>query len=222
MGLALFDLDHTLLEGDSDYLWARFLMDQGVLDAERYEATNQQFYADYAAGRLDIQAFLRFALAPLAQHPVERLQAWRAVFMREWIEPIIRPVARDAVAAHREAGDCIGIVTATNRFVTAPIAEAFGVDFLIATEPAMAGGRYTGEAAGVPSFREGKVSRVEDWLATFGAGVDWRTSYGYGDSRNDLPLLRWVRYPVAVDPDPILREAAEEAGWRIVSWAQAV
>ncbi len=219
MALALFDLDNTLLAGDSDYLWGRFLVELGVVDGDEYEARNQAFYDQYRAGRLDIQAFLAFSLAPLAQYPRARLEAWRARFLAQCIAPLILPAGRERVAAHRARGDVCVIVTATNRFVTAPIAERIGVDALLATELEEVGGRFTGRPAGTPCFREGKVQRLEAWLAQ--AGLGWADSTFYSDSHNDLPLLERVAHPVAVDPDQALRRIAGERGWPVISLRSA-
>jgi HAD superfamily hydrolase (TIGR01490 family) len=216
MNLVLFDLDNTLLAGDSDYEWGQFLIDAGVLDRAQYEARNQQFYDQYKAGTLDIHEFLEFALAPLATHPRAALDAWHREFMATRIEPMIGPAARALVERHR--GDLCAVVTATNAFVTAPIARAFGIDHLIATEPEQIDGRFTGRVSGVPCFREGKVTRVQGWLAGRGESAD---SFGqrwfYSDSANDLPLLEAVSHPVAVDPDERLRAHASDRGWPIIS-----
>ena len=216
MRLALFDLDNTLLSGDSDFEWAQFLIEQGVLDREIYDARNQQFYEQYRNGTLDIHEFLDFQLKPLSRHPRRVLDGWHAKFMRRKILPIVRPRARDLVERHR--GDLRVIITATNRFVTAPIAREFGIDDLIATEPAQAGGEFTGEVAGVPCFREGKLRRLEDWLAARGHTLKtFDESWFYSDSLNDLPLLERVTHPVAVDPDATLRAHAADRGWKVIS-----
>lgn len=215
MALAIFDLDNTLIAGDSDYLWGEFLVARGLVDGEFYTRTNDRFYQDYRAGTLDIDAFLRFALTPLREHPRALLEALRERFVEELIEPIMLSAARDLIAAHREAGDTLLIISATNTFVTAPIAERFGIAHLIATEPELLDGCYTGAVAGVPAFREGKVRRLEDWLA--GRGETLAGSSFYSDSHNDLPLLSLVDRPVAVDPDPILLGYAEGRGWPILS-----
>jgi HAD superfamily hydrolase (TIGR01490 family) len=215
MPLALFDLDNTLIAGDSDYLWGRFLVERGLVDSERYERANEQFYADYRAGCLDIHAFLRFALAPLAAHPLEQLLRLREVFVRERIEPILLPAARDLIQRHRSAGDTLVVITATNAFVTAPIAAAYGVPHLIATEPERRGGRYTGAVAGVPAFQDGKVERLAAWLQEHGGSLEG--SSFYSDSHNDLPLLLAVERAVAVDPDPLLLAEAERRGWPVIS-----
>ena len=216
MKLVLFDLDNTLLAGDSDYEWGQFLIDSGVLDRAVYEARNQQFYDQYKAGTLDILAFLEFALAPLAAHPRATLDAWHREFMAQRIEPMIRAPARALVAQHRH--DLCAVVTATNSFVTAPIARAFGIPHLIATEPEQIDGKFTGRVAGIPSFREGKVTRVAQWLAARGeAAQSFQERWFYSDSANDLPLLEQVSHPVAVDPDDRLREIAVARGWPLLS-----
>lgn len=215
MALALFDLDNTLLGGDSDYEWGQFLVRQALVDADHYERENQRFYDQYRAGELNIDEFLRFSLAPLANRPIAELHAWRAQFLRENITPIILPAARDLLDRHRRQGDTLAIITATNRFVTAPIAADLGVEHLLATEVEERDGRYTGRPTGVPCFREGKVTRLEQWLADVGG--DLRGSWFYSDSHNDLPLLERVDHPVAVDPDATLAEMARKRGWPTIS-----
>lgn len=216
MRLALFDLDNTLLAGDSDFEWAQFLIDQGVLDRELYEARNKHFYEQYKAGTLDIHEFLDFQLKPLARHPRAQLDEWHREFMRERIMPIVTQKARDLVQSHEH--DARAIVTATNSFVTMPIAREFGIEYLIATEPQQRDGEFTGKVDGVPSFREGKIVRVEAWLAEH--GLNWSSfteTWFYSDSLNDLPLLDKVSHPVAVDPDETLKEHALARGWMIIS-----
>ena len=216
MNLALFDLDNTLLSGDSDFEWAQFLIEQGVLDREVYEVRNNAFYEQYKNGVLDIHEFLDFQLKPLSRHPRRVLDDWHRQFMREKILPRVRPRAMELIERHR--ADLRVIVTATNSFVTAPIAREFGIDNLIATEPAHAGGEFTGEVAGTPCFREGKVKRLEDWLAGRGQALaSFAQSWFYSDSLNDLPLLARVTHPVAVDPDATLRAHAAKHGWPIIS-----
>ncbi len=216
MAIALFDLDETLIDGDSDYLWGRFLAREGVVDGARYEAENRRFYEDYLRGTLDIDAFLRHQLAPLAALEPDRLEDLRGRFLREEIEPRILPAARALVARHRAAGDRPVIITATNRFITGPIARLLGVEDLIATEPERGpDGRYTGRHVGIPAFREGKVRRLRAWLAE--RGLDLAGSWFYSDSHNDLPLLELVEHPVAVDPDPRLARVARERGWPVIS-----
>lgn len=216
MILALFDLDNTLLAGDSDYEWAQFLIERGVLDRGIYEARNQSFYDQYKAGTLDIHEFLDFQLRPLAQHPRKVLDAWHADYMRLKILPMIRPAARALVDQHRN--ETRVMITATNSFVTAPIAREFGIEHLIATEPEVRNGEFTGGVAGVPCFREGKVQRLEAWLASRGETIkSVIKSMFYSDSHNDLPLLEQVTHPVAVDPDSALAAQAQRRGWPILS-----
>lgn len=216
MRLALFDLDNTLLAGDSDFEWAQFLIEKGVLDRELYEAKNQTFYDQYKSGTLDIHEFLDFQLKPLAHHPRAQLDAWHDEYMRTRIVPMVAKGAPALLARH--AGDTRVIVTATNSFVTAPIAHYLGVEHLIATEPEQVGGEFTGKVSGLPSFKDGKVTRLEQWLT--GQGENLATvaeSWFYSDSLNDLPLLARVRHPVAVDPDATLLAHAQAAGWPVIS-----
>lgn len=218
MKLALFDLDNTLLSGDSDFEWAQFLISRGVLDREVHEAENLKFYEQYKDGTLDIHAFLDFQLAPLARHPRKELDAWHEQFMTERILPMVGDKARQLVKRHAEEGALLAIVTATNSFVTAPICREFGIPHLIATIPAEKNGQFTGKVEGVPSFKEGKIVRVEGWLESL--GYQWgnfTSSHFYSDSHNDLPLLRKVTHPVAVDPDETLRATAAAFGWPIIS-----
>jgi HAD superfamily hydrolase (TIGR01490 family) len=215
MRLALFDLDNTLLAGDSDFEWAQFLIERGVLDREVYEARNVEFYEQYKAGTLNIREFLDFQLKPLARHDRAVLDAWHRDFMARKIIPIITDSARDLVRRH--TGDLCAIVTATNSFVTAPIARAFGIEHLIATEPEEKEGQFTGGVRGTPSFREGKVERVLAWLAQRGQSFGtFDRSWFYSDSLNDLPLLSQVTDPVAVDPDAKLLAHAERNGWPVL------
>ena len=218
MNLTLFDLDNTLLAGDSDYEWGQFLVDRGVLERATYEAQNQQYYDQYVAGTLDIHEYLGFALRPLAEHTPEDLRRWHAAFMRERILPMIGTPARALVRRHLHAGDLCAIVTATNAFVTAPIAREFGIAHLIATEPESLDGHFTGRLAGTPCFREGKIRRLQEWLATQGHALrDFAVSTFYSDSHNDLPLLERVSHPVAVDPDAQLAGEAARRGWATIS-----
>jgi HAD superfamily hydrolase (TIGR01490 family) len=218
VNLALFDLDNTLLSGDSDFEWSQFLVEQGILDRELFEAKNLAFFEQYKAGTLNIQEFLEFQLKPLSRHSRKVLDEWHAEFMRIKVRPMMGAQAKALVEKHRAAGDVCMIVTATNSFVTAPIAREFGVEHLIATDPEQKNGEFTGGVAGVPSFREGKVVRMEQWLAERGWG--WQSfehSWFYSDSLNDLPLLTKVKHPVAVDPDATLRAHAEKQGWPVLS-----
>lgn len=215
MQLAIFDLDNTLLAGDSDHGWGQFLARTGAVDGAAYAAQNQRFYEDYQRGTLDIDAFLRFSLAPLARFPVAQLHAWRAEFVETVIRPMMTDKAQALVDHHRAQGDELLIITATNKFVTEPIAALFGIEHLLATEPEFIEGRYTGNYRGVPTFQAGKQKALADWLATRDF-VPTKTWF-YSDSRNDLPLLAAVDHPVAVDPDAVLRAHAEQAGWPIIS-----
>ena len=216
MNLALFDLDNTLLAGDSDFEWAQFLIEQGVLDREVYEARNQGFYDRYKAGTLDIYEFLDFQLKPLSRHPRATLDAWHREFMARKVLPMVRDAARELVRRHD--ADLRVLITATNSFVTAPIAREFGIEHLIATEPETCDGEFTGQVTDIPCFREGKVKRLEAWLESQGRELaSFQQSWFYSDSINDLPLLERVTHPVAVDPDESLRARAEARGWPVMS-----
>ena len=219
--LALFDLDHTLLPIDSDHEWGRFLVKIGVVDADYYATENERFYADYKAGRLDIDAFLAFALKPLSEHSRAQLNEWHAQFMHEVINPNLRSSAFDLVKKHQDQNDVCCVVTATNSFVTRPIVQAFGIQHLIATEPEVLGdpatGNFSGKVAGTPNFREGKVIRVESWLSA--EKLSWSSlekSYFYSDSINDLPLMEKVTQPIPTNPDQSLRAKAMENDWPIL------
>ena len=215
MRLAIFDLDQTLLAGDSDFLWGQFLVDQGRVDRAFYERENQRFYDEYKAGTLDILEFCQFSLAPLAAHDLATLLAWREQFVLERIVPIIAPLTPMLLEKHRSQGDFLLITTATNRFVTEPIAQLLGVDALIATDPEFDGERYTGRVAGPPNFQAGKVTRLERWLAEQPEPAEHMVCYS--DSHNDLPLLQRADIAVAVDPDPKLRTEADKRGWSVIS-----
>ena len=213
--LALFDLDHTLINGDSDHAWGEFMAAHGLVDPAVYKAANDQFYADYQAGKLDMQAYLEFALAPLAKHPLEKLLELRKRFMNEVIEPMVLKLGLERLDFHRQQGHTLVIITSTNRFVTEPIALRLEVQYLIATEPEQVAGKYTGKVSGIPSFKEGKIQRLREWLV--GRNESLENSCFYSDSVNDLPLLEMVTHPVAVDPDSKLREHALKRGWEIMS-----
>lgn len=220
MNLALFDLDNTLLAGDSDFEWAQFLISRGVVDRELQESQNVRFYEQYKAGTLDIYEFLAFQLAPLARHPRAELDAWHREYMERHIRPIMTVKARTLVLEHLAAGDLCAIVTATNSFVTGAIAREFGISHLIGTIPAVdvASGAFSGAPSGTPSFQSGKITRVEAWLESL--GLWWGSfdnSYFYSDSHNDLPLMEKVKTPVAVDPDDRLRAHAGQQGWTVIS-----
>lgn len=215
MSLAIFDLDNTLIADDSDFLWGQFLVDRGIVDKDHYEAANAKFYEDYKQGCLDIVEFLGFSLAPLAAHAPEQLYQWRDEFIETLIKPITLAAAHELVEKHRAAGDTLLVITATNRFVTEPIVKLYGIDNLLATTPEFKDGRYTGNFIDTPCFQAGKVKQLQDWLSTSTLNLDG--SCFYSDSHNDLPLLKLVEKPVAVDPDDKLRAAAQQAGWPIIS-----
>lgn len=215
MSLAIFDLDNTLIGDDSDFLWGQFLVEQGIVDKAYYETSNARFYADYKRGTLDIVAFLNFSLKPLADHELQQLYQWRQQFVSEVITPVLLPAAFDLVDKHRDRGDTLLVITATNRFVTEPIVKLYGIENLLATTPEFKQGRYTGGFVDVPCFQTGKVTLLEQWLETSGENLEG--SYFYSDSHNDLPLLVKVDHPVAVDPDEKLKVAAETNGWPIIS-----
>ncbi|MDC3744402.1 HAD family hydrolase [Pseudomonas syringae pv. syringae] len=215
MRLALFDLDNTLLGGDSDHAWGDYLCRRGILDAATYKTRNDEFYQDYLAGTLNMTDYLNFTLEILGNTDMAQLAQWHREFMRDCIEPMMLPKALELIAKHREAGDKLVVITATNRFVTAPIVAQLGIDTLLATECEMADGRYTGRTTGVPCFREGKVTRLNQWLEDNAFSLEG--SYFYSDSMNDLPLLEQVANPVAVDPDDKLRAEAERRGWPVIT-----
>ncbi len=216
--LALFDLDNTLLAGDSDYNWSLFLINEGLLDAEQHKARNEQFYQDYKNGCLDIYAFLKFQLKPLSEHPKKFLDELHLKYMEKVIRPMMMQKAQDLVNQHKAAGDLCVVITATNSFVTKPIATAYGIEHLIGSDPEMVNGEYTGGVSGVPSFQEGKVTRINQWLAERGTSLaDYAKSYFYSDSHNDLPLMKMVTHPVAVDADAILTDYAKQQGWPMIS-----
>jgi HAD superfamily hydrolase (TIGR01490 family) len=218
MRLALFDLDNTLLAGDSDHAWGNFLADIGAVDAEAYTRANDAFYAQYLDGTLDIREFCRFVFQPLARNPLSTLERWREEFLREQIRPMIAPGAADLLERHRRSGDTLLIITATNSFVTRPIAEMLGVSDLLATEPEFREGRFTGELTGTPCFQEGKILRLQDWLRAQGQPDEvMANACFYSDSRNDIPLLEAVGEPIAVDADPALAAHARERGWPHIS-----
>jgi HAD superfamily hydrolase (TIGR01490 family) len=218
MRLALFDLDNTLLTGDSDFEWGQFLVERGVVEREAYEAQNRAYYEQYVAGTLDIHEYLGFALRPLADHSAEELERWHGEFMRTRVLRMITPAARALVRRHLQAAELCAIITATNSFVTAPIAREFGIEHLVATEPERRDGRFTGGVAGIPCFRAGKLERLDQWLAGLGRRLaDFEASTCYSDSHNDLPLLERVTRPVAVDPDETLAREAERRGWERIS-----
>lgn len=215
MTLAIFDLDNTLIAGDSDHLWGEFIVEQGHVDGKFYREQNDRFYEDYKSGQLDIMAYLEFALSPLAQFEPAQLAALHKQFMTEKIDPILLPKARTLVKQHAAQGDRLLVITATNRFITEPIVKAFGIFEMLASEPEVINQRYTGKATGVPCFQEGKVTRLQQWLEAEGESL--QGSYFYSDSANDIPLLQYVEYPVAVDPDERLEAFAKAEKIPIIS-----
>ncbi len=215
MSLAIFDLDNTLLGGDSDHSWGEFLVEQGLVDADHFRQQNNHFYEQYKAGTLNIFEFLAFALEPLTRFTNAQLSTLHAQFMREKIAPLYLPKAEALIQHHKDQGDDLLVITATNRFVTAPIATALGIDELLATDPEIVDGRYTGKVSGTPCFQEGKVKRLQTWMQDYQGTL--QGSYFYSDSINDLPLLKLVDNPVAVDPDDRLKQHAESAGWKVIS-----
>jgi len=215
VSLAIFDLDNTLIADDSDYLWGQFLVDQGIVDKNHYESVNAKFYDDYKQGTLDIVEFLRFSLKPLADHNPEQLYQWRAQFIEQAIKPLMLNAAQQLIDKHKDRGDTLLVITATNRFVTEPIVRLYGIENLLATAPEFIDGRYTGGFNGIPCFQEGKVKLLEAWLKD--SSETMQDSWFYSDSHNDLPLLKLVDNPVAVDPDEKLTEFASAANWPIIS-----
>jgi len=215
MGLALFDLDNTLIAGDSDHLWGNFLVAEGLVDTDKHKALNEHYYQQYQQGTLDIDEYLSFALGPMAGMTPETLSTLQDKFLKKHVEPILLDAAFDLLQAHRVKGDILIIITATNTLVTQPIADRLGVEHLIGCEAELKGGRYTGKPEGVPSFGEGKVHRIKAWCAENSACLE--DAVFYSDSHNDLPLLRVVTTAVAVDPDDVLRSEAERCGWEIIS-----
>ncbi len=215
MKLALFDLDSTLIAGDSDCLWGEFLSEHGYVDAERYQAIHEKYYAEYMKGELDINAFLKFQLKTLADNDKTQLEAWREVYFEEKIRPVILPKAVALIEYHRRQDHELMIITATNRFITQPIADELKIDNLIACEPALIDGQYTGEVIGIPSFAEGKLIRFKHWLASLAQTPD--EVWFYSDSHNDIPLLSVVDHAIAVDPDAILKKKAKAKAWPVIS-----
>jgi len=216
--LALFDLDNTLLAGDSDYNWSLFLIDEGLLDAKTHHERNEQFYADYKNGNLNIVDFLKFQLQPLSLHPKKFLDELHLKYMQKVIRPMMTEKAQNLVDKHKAAGALCIVITATNSFVTKPIATAYGVEHLIGSDPEVVNGEYTGGVTGVPTYKEGKVTRLNQWLAERGKQLsDFEHSYFYSDSHNDLPLMKLVTNPVAVNADAILTAYAQEQDWPQIS-----
>ena len=215
MALAIFDLDNTLIAGDSDHSWGEFLVAQSIVDSQIYKEMNDKFYADYESGYLDIFAYLEFSVEPLTRLSMEKLQSLHKQFMRDIINPIKLKGAEDLINQHRQAGDRLLIITSTNRFIVEPICKSIGIDEIIATDLEIIDGKYSGKVMGTPTFQEGKVQRFNQWLEEQKESSDG--SYFYSDSINDMPMLLEVAHPIAVDPDSALRKEAESRRWKIIS-----
>ncbi len=215
MTLAIFDLDNTLIAGDSDHLWGEFLCEQGVVDSADFRDRNEAFYADYQRGDLDIAAYLRFALEPLAGKPPEAFAELHATYMRKHIDDLMLPAAAELIERHRQQGHRLIIITATNEFVTRPIADALGIDVLLGCAVELCDGLITGQPVGTLTYKEGKVRRLREWMDEESENLDG--AWFYSDSHNDLPLLAEVDNPVAVDPDEQLAAVARERGWPVIS-----
>lgn len=215
MSLAIFDLDNTLLNGDSDHAWGEFLVSKGFVDAQAYRQANDYFLRQYQQGELDIFEFLEFSLKPLADNGKAKLDRWHQQFMQEVVAPMRQKKADQLLAKHRKKGDCLLIITATNLFVTQAIAKALAVDHILATVPEFKNGAYTGKVSGTPCFKEGKVEMLNSWLIENKCSL--KGSYFYSDSNNDLPLLELVDNPIVVDADPLLQAEALKRGWPQIS-----
>ena len=216
MSLAIFDLDNTLIGGDSDFLWGEFLGEEGVVDVNAYRKKNEYFYQQYDLGVLDIYAWLEFCLEPLSRYSMKELQEFHHRFMIQKIEPIMLDKAQNCINQHKERGDTVLVMTASNSFVTAPIAKKYGINQMLATEPEIKAGRYTGGVSGIPCFQSGKVDKLMPWLQKNEETLTGSTFYS--DSHNDLPLLELVDNPVAVNADKILTKIAEKKGWEVLNW----
>ena len=214
MTLAIFDLDHTLINGDSDYLWGEYMVANGIVDEQVYRARNEEFYRDYQRGTLNNDLYLAFALEPLTHYSLDELYAWRADYVEKWIRPLVAPGAGELLQSHRQRGHKLMIISATNLFVTEPLAQLLDVPTVLATEPEIVDDRYTGRFLGTPTYQEGKVVALAQWLGEHGGEL--ADSYFYSDSLNDLALLEQVNHPVAVSPDDDLKAIAEARGWKII------
>jgi len=217
MSLAIFDLDNTLIGGDSDYLWGEFLCDEGIIsDRQSFEKKNDYFYQQYELGLLDIYAWAEFSFEILSHYSINELEAFHVKFMAQKIEPIFLEKAQDCINSHKKNGDTVLVITASNTFVTAPIVKRYGINHLIATEPEIVSGRYTGKVSGIPCFKSGKIENLMPWLERNSESL--KDSTFYSDSHNDLPLLELVDNPVAVNADKILAKIAQTKGWDILNW----
>ena len=216
MSLAIFDLDNTLIGGDSDFLWGEFIGEEGIVDANAYREKNEYFYQQYDLGTLDIYAWLEFCLEPLTRYSMTELQELHHRFMIQKIEPILLDKAQNCINRHKERGDTVLVITASTSFVTAPIVKKYGINHLLATEPEIKAGRYTGGVSGMPCFQAGKIDKLMPWLQKNEETLTGSTFYS--DSHNDLPLLELVDNPVAVNADKILTQIAEKKGWKVLNW----
>lgn len=215
MTLAIFDLDNTLLTGDSDHGWGEFLVKKGLVDETEYKKANEKFYEQYKQGKLDIHEYAAFSFKALSQHTMQELSSLHSEFMQTVIQPMVGQKAIELVAQHRQSGHVLLVITATNSFITRPIVESFGISNLLATEPKVVNGRYVNAIEGVPCFKEGKVERLQQWLDA--ENYDLGGSFFYSDSHNDLPLMEAVETAIAVDPDEKLEFVARDRGWKIIS-----
>ena len=215
MALAIFDLDETLISSDSDHEWGQYVGEAGLVDTQAYRRQNDIFYQQYKAGELDVDEYLKFACSVLAAHPLDLLNQHLTTFVAERIKPVVLPRAIELVDRHRNQGDYVMVITSTIEFITRPIVDLFGIETLLAPIPEFVGGLYTGAIEGIPTFGPGKVTRLNAWLEN--SNYDLEGSFFYSDSHNDLPLLRQVDHPVAVDPDPVLRREAAANRWPIVT-----
>jgi len=216
MALAIFDLDKTLIGGDSDFLWGEFLSEIGAVDADTYQIKNQYFFDQYALGKLNINEYLEFCLEPLSLNSRTTLNEWHQRFMQAKIEQILLPKAQAIIDKHKAQGDTILVITATNSFVTGPIVKRYGIDNLLATNPEVKNGKFTGKVEGEPCFQKGKIAHLDRWLEQ--TGEDMAGSYFYSDSHNDLPMLELVDNPVVVHGDETLKKVAKERGWPSLDW----
>ena len=217
MPLAIFDLDNTLIGGDSDYLWGEFLCDEGIItDRESFQKMNDYFYHQYEIGELDIYAWAEFSFKVLSEHSFDKLNQLRKDFMETKIRPIFLEKAQNCIDNHKKNGDSVLVITASNTFVTKPVVEMYGIEHLLATEPEFVSGRFTGKVSGIPCFQSGKIDNLMPWLEKNNENLIG--SYFYSDSHNDLPLLELVDNPVVINGDPILIAAANENGWTNLDW----
>ena len=217
MSLAMFDLDNTLIGGDSDYLWGEFLCDEGIIsDQESFQKMNEYFYHQYEIGKLDIYAWAEFSFKILTEYSLDELNEFRQNFIETKIKPIFLERAQDCINKHKENGDTVLVITASNTFITSPIVEMYGINHFLATEPEFKSGRFTGKVSGIPCFQSGKIDNLMPWLDKNGENLIG--SYFYSDSHNDLPLLELVDNPVAINSDKVLTSVARENGWPVLDW----